>query len=355
MTADRKNIRDLIARLPKAELHLHLEGSITPRTWLQILRRHEPATTLTEAGLAQRMRFHGMAGFFDLWMQMLYTMHAPEDYRLAAYACGMDLARQNVRYVELHTSIAGAQWSGRHRADEVMPAIADGLAAAHREGGPEWRLIVDIIRELVAEGAGEIGLEIARRHRAMGVVAVGLGGNEAQHATDAARGLLAAARAEGLHATVHAGEAAGPESIRAALACGAERIGHAARATEDPTLVEELAAGAVPLEMCPTSNVLTGAVRSLEEHPIGPFLRRGMNVSLNTDDPPLFGTDLEAEFMAVARVFRLTPPEIVRLARNGFAGAFLPDAEKAALLAAFDALHPAPNGPLASSDGNSLE
>ena len=329
--------RDLARLLPKAEVHLHLEGSITPATWLRVIQRHEPATPLTVGDLTERIRFHGMDGFFEVWMQILYSLREPEDYRLAAYACGMDLARQNVRYVELHTSIAGAQWTGRLNADEVMPAIAEGLDAARRDGGPEWRLIVDVIRELVAEGAGEIGLEIARRHKGLGVVAVGLGGDESRYAVDAARDILASARAEGFFVTVHAGEAAGPESIRAALASGAHRIGHAATAARDPELVESLAEGGVPLEMCPTSNVRTGAVPSLAAHPIGPFLRRGMNVSLNTDDPPLFGTDLVAEVRAVTKAFGLAPAEVVRLARNAYGAAFLPDAEKAAMLARFDA------------------
>lgn len=329
--------RDLALLLPKAELHLHLEGSITPATWLRMIQRHEPATPLTVADLAERMRFHGMDGFFEVWMQILYSLKEPEDYRLAAYACGMDLARQNVRYAELHTSIAGAQWTGRLNADEVMPAIAEGLDAARRDGGPEWRLIVDVIRELVAEGAGDIGLEIARRHKGLGVVAVGLGGDESRYAADAARDILASAHAEGFSVTVHAGESAGPESIRAALASGADRIGHATAAAQDPDLVERLAEGGIPLEMCPTSNVRTGAAPSLAAHPVGPFLRRGMNVSLNTDDPPLFGTDLVAEFRAVTETFGLAPAEVVRLARNAYEAAFSPATEKAAMLARFDA------------------
>lgn len=329
--------QEIIQRLPKAELHLHLEGTVTPETWRRVIQRHEPTTPLTVADLAERMRFSDMDGFFRVWMQILHSLRAPEDYRLVAEACGRELARQNVRYVELHTSIAGAHWSGRLNAHEVVPAIAEGLEAAQRAGGPEWRLIVDIIRELVAEGAGDVGLEIARRHRNLGVAAVGLGGNEGRYATDAARDAVRAAKAEGFAATVHAGESAGPESVWAALEIGADRIGHAVSAAHDPALVAHLAERGTPLEMCPTSNVRTGAAPSLAAHPIGPFLRRGMDVSLNTDDPPLFGTDLVSEYGAVARAFGLTRAEVIRLARNAFAGAFVPEPRKAAMLAQFDA------------------
>jgi aminodeoxyfutalosine deaminase len=195
---------------------------------------------------------------------------------------------------------------------------------------------VDVSRDFCGQGCGEIALDLALRHRKNGVVALGMGGTEGPPA-DVARAIFAAGRAAGLRLTAHAGEQAGPESIRGALEIGAERIGHAARATEDPALVEELAARRVPLEMCPTSNVRTGAVSSFDAHPLGDFLRRGMNVSLNTDDPPFFATRLTVEYRRAARAFGLSRPEILRLARNAFTTAFLSDAEKAPLLAEFDA------------------
>lgn len=326
----------LISSLPKAELHLHLEGTVSPDTWLRLLKRREPGTSITLDDLRERMRFRDLASFFDAWMALIRTLREPEDFRLIALECGRQLASQNVRYVELHSSVAGGQQAGRLNADEVMPAIAEGLDEARREGGPEWRIIVDIIRDLAAVGDGGIGLEIAMRHRQNGVVAVGLGGSEHLYGAESANDSFSAALAAGLHTTAHAGEGAGPESIWAALEIGAERIGHAARAIEDPVLVEHLAANHIHMEMCPTSNVCTGAVRSLSEHPLARFLRRGLAVSLNTDDPAFFGSDLNAEYARVAGAFDLTPVELVALARNGFEGAFLPQAEKNCFLSVLD-------------------
>ncbi|HEY3269560.1 MAG TPA: adenosine deaminase [Armatimonadota bacterium] len=305
-----------------AELHLHLEGAIRPEAWLRLIRRHEPGTSLTLDDLRKRLRFTDMAGFFETWMQVLYTLRDPEDYRQAAYECGIWLAESNAVYAELHTSIAGAHWAGRLNGNEAIPAIAEGLNAAQAEGGPRWRLIVDVIRELCAVDAGHIGLELALNNRAHGVVAVGLGGEEARHSTELARDLFAAAKAGGLHVTAHAGEGAGPESIWKALELGAERLGHAVRASEDPVLMEHLLRHQVHLEMCPTSNVRTGAVASLAEHPVADFLRRGLNVSVNTDDPALFGTNLAGELSAVQRTFSLTEAEMARLRDNALGAAF---------------------------------
>lgn len=325
-----------VAALPKAELHLHLEGTITPETWLALIRRHEPGAGVTLEELRERYAFRGMRAFFDVWMDVLAELRGPDDYRLIARECGRYLATQNVVYAELHTSVAGGVWSGRLRADGIVPAIAEGLNEARAAGGPDWRLIVDAIRETVAEDAGHIALDIARRHREEGVVALGLGGNERLYATDEATATFAAAKAEGLRLTAHAGEWAGPESIRQALEIGAERIGHAVTAAQDVELLRELAARGIHLELCPTSNLRTGAVASLEAHPAGDYIRRGMHVSLNTDDPAFFGTDLNGEYLRVAGVLGLSRDEVVRAARQAFEAAFAEPSERDRHLCRFD-------------------
>lgn len=327
---------EFIEALPKAELHLHLEGTVSPETWLRLLQRHEPSTSVSLDDLRRRMRFRDLPTFFDAWMALIVTLREPEDFRLIARECGRQLATQNVRYAELHTSVAGAQQAGRLNADEVLPAIAEGLDEARREGGPEWRLIVDIIRDIAALGDADIGLSIALNHRQHGVVAVGLGGSEQLYTAGYAREAFAAAISHGLHTTAHAGEGAGPESIWAALEIGAERIGHAARAAEEPALVAHLAANRVPLEMCPSSNVCTGACPSLESHPIERFLRARMPVSLNTDDPAFFGTSLNDEYLRVAGAFNLTESEVAALSRNAFETAFVSEAEKQRLMGPLD-------------------
>jgi adenosine deaminase/aminodeoxyfutalosine deaminase len=324
-----------IRRMPKAELHLHLEGSITPETWRRILLRHEPDSTPSLESLQKRYHFTGIGGFFDVFMAVTRSLREPEDYRLAAREAARALARQNVRYAELHTSVAAAHWVGRLSADEMIPAMAEGLAEAQAEGGPAWRLILDVTRDFCNQGCGAIALGLAVKYNTLGVAALGMGGTEKLPA-GVARDVFAQARAEGLRVTAHAGEQAGPESIWGALEIGAERIGHATRATEDPALVAHLATAAVPLEMCPSSNVSTGAAASLEAHPLGAFFRRGMNVSLNTDDPPFFATNLCMEYERAAAAFRLNRAEVVRLARNAFEAAFLPEPEKGDLLREFD-------------------
>lgn len=325
-----------VRNMPKAELHVHMEGTITPRTWRRILMRRAPRTAPTLESLQERYRFRDMAGFFDAFLAVVHSLQEPEDYHLAALEAGRGLARQNVRYAEFHTSIAPAQLVGRLSGDDIIPAMAAGLAEARMEGGPVWRLIVDVTRDFCEQGSGEIALDLALRHRNSGVVALGMGGTEDRPA-QVAREVFAAARAHGLRLTAHAGEQAGPGSIWGALEIGAERIGHAARAPEDPVLVDELAARGIHLEMCPSSNVYTGAVPSLAAHPLPAFLRRGMNVSLSTDDPPFFRTRLNIEYRRAARAFGLSPGEILRLARNGFSSSFASDDEKGGMLAEFDA------------------
>jgi adenosine deaminase/aminodeoxyfutalosine deaminase len=325
-----------VAALPKPELHLHLEGTITPRTWLELIRRHDRTAIVTLEDLRRRYAFPDMRGFFDVWMDVLAELRSPDDYRFIARECGRYLATQNVVYAELHTSIAGGVWSGRLSADGIVPAIADGLNEARAAGGPEWRLIVDAIRETVAADAGHIALDIARRNRDHGVVALGLGGNEERYATGEAAGVFAAAKAEGFRLTAHAGEWAGPESVRQALDIGADRIGHAVTAAQDRPLLEEIRARGIHLELCPTSNVRTGAIPALEAHPAGMYIRRGLRVSLNTDDPALFGTNLNSEYLRVAQAFGLSRDDVVRLARNAFEAAFLEPSERDMLLCRFD-------------------
>jgi len=326
---------DWLRRLPKPELHLHLEGTVTPETWRRILARRAPRTVPPLADLQARYRFQDIAGFFDVFLSVVRSLQGPEDYRLIAREAGLALSRHGVVYAELHTSIAGAQWAGRLNGDEMLCAMEEGLAEAEAEGGPAWRLIVDVCRDFCAQGSGDIALGLATRHRGRGVAALGMGGSEDEPAGVAA-GVFAAARAAGLRVTAHAGEQAGPDSIWGVLEAGAERLGHAARAPEDPALVRYLSERRVPLEMCPASNVRTGAVSTLEAHPVGGFLRAGLNVSLNTDDPPFFGTDPVTEYRRVADAFGLCREEVLRLARNGFEAAFLPEPAKAALLARLD-------------------
>lgn len=318
---DTVELNEFISGLPKAELHLHLEGSVQPEVWARLAGRNDPHLSVTPDDFREMLKYNSLSDFLFAFMALTSCFREPDDFRLAALECGRELARHNVVYAEIHTSAAAGLSIGIPPR-EIMDAVITGLNEARSEGGPEWGLIVDVIREMAVKDQGEIGLELAMEYRNRGVVAIGLGGNEAKIPTSEAAALFRAARDAGMHRTAHAGEAAGPESIRQALDIGAERIGHGVAAREDPELLCLLRDFRIPLEMCPSSNVCTGAVASMEEHPIADYLRQGLLVTLSTDDPPFFHTDMNTEYARVAEAFDLSPAEIIQLSKNAFDAAF---------------------------------
>jgi adenosine deaminase len=322
-------------RMPKAELHL--EGSIRPATLLQLARRN--GVTLPaqdEAGLREFYRFRDFAHFVQVYVTVTRCLRTPDDYRLIAYEFGSHCARQNVRYAEATFTVAtnvrltGLPWQA------ILEGLNAGRAQALAEFGVDWRWVFDISRD--NPETQEDVLKIALAARAQGVVALGLGGSEAQFGSELFVGTFARAREAGLACVPHAGEMAGPPSIWAALReLHADRIGHGVRCVEDSALVEYLRERQVPLEVCPTSNVCLGVYPDYAAHPLRRLWEAGLCVTVNSDDPPMFDTDLNHEYEVLVDHFHFSADELEQVSLNALRASFGPAAKRAQLEAEFQA------------------
>jgi aminodeoxyfutalosine deaminase len=324
--------------LPKAELHLHLEGSIAPATVAALAARH--GDIVSPAEVAARYATPDFVAFIEAYKWVTSYLRVPADYALITRDLAEQLLAQNVVYAEITLSI-GVMILRRQDVEANFRAIREA-ASAFQPHGLRMQWIFDAVRQF---GAGP-AMEVARCAvdlRGEGVIAYGLGGDELAVPTADFRPVYEFVAAHGLHRVAHAGEIGGPESVREAIELlGAERIGPGIAAARDPQLLALLAERAIPLELCPTSNLCTGALArqlavpqaALSDHPLPQVLRSGVPLSLSTDDPAMFGTTLDGEYALLPRM-GLQTGEILRVAAAAFEGAFLPPAEKAALLAAF--------------------
>ena len=332
----RPYLEALIGRLPKVELHLHLEGSVRTETLLELSRAKGRLRKETEDWISQRsrqgFRYSGFAEFLNAFKLVALLMETPSDYALATSRLIEWLAVQNVKYAEIILSAGVLLWK-----KQSVPAVFEAVAQAAEETGSHLGVrvnwIFDAVRQFGTDHARAV-LRWAARFRSAGVVAFGLGGDEHRGPADHFVAVYREARDFGLHVTAHAGETAGPESIRKSVELlGAERIGHGLTAAQDEAVMGLLRDRHIPLEVCPTSNVCTGLLARVEDHPLPRLLQSGLIVTLNSDDPAMFGTSLEGEFVRAARTFRLNEADIVRLSENGIRSAFLPEREQENLLA----------------------
>ncbi|HZO65189.1 MAG TPA: adenosine deaminase [Kribbellaceae bacterium] len=325
-----------IAGLPKAELHVHHVGSASPRIVAELAARHPgSAVPADPAELAAYFVFSDFAHFVELYLTVVDLIRTPDDVRMLTYEVARDLARQQVRYAELTVTPYTSMARGI-AAEAFCEAIEDARTAAEKELGVTLRWIFDIPGE---DGlpAAEATLDVATRLRPDGLVGFGLGGPEIGVPRPQFQPFFDAARAAGLHSVPHAGETTGPETIWDALRLlGAERIGHGTSAVQDPALLAHLASTGIPLEVCPTSNVATRAVATLDDHPLPVMVAAGVQVTINSDDPPMFGTDLNTEYAVAARLLGLDGHGLADLARAAVRHSFADDAVKAALLAEID-------------------
>ena len=318
---------DFLARMPKVELHVHLEGAIPAGTWLALARRRRvdlPADS--EAGLREWFRFRDFEHFVEVYVGLSRCLQHPEDFQLALDGFAAEQARQNVVYTEAHFTI-GTHLKHGASASELRDAIAEALVDAERRHGVRVRLIPDVVRNVPFRFADQT-LEWALEMKGRGVVALGLSGIEA-YPTGPFREHFRAAAAEGLRRVAHAGEHAGPQSVRDVLAdCGAERIGHGVRVLEDSALVRELAEAGTALEVCPTSNVCLGVFPDLAAHPFERLREAGLVVTVNSDDPPLFETTLTDEYRRLAATFGYDAATLAGFALAALRCSFLPPAER---------------------------
>jgi len=328
-----------IARLPKAELHLHLEGTATPETLVALAGARGRRLALEEA--RRRFTYRDFFGFLMAFKWVSEQLRAPEDYAFLLADLLRRLHEENVLYAEITLAAGVVLWK-RQDVDAVSAALQETLETSRKEHPVEVRWIFDGVRNFGADHVARAA-DCALRWQRSGVVGFGIGGDEQNGPPELFRDTFDRVRAAGLRATVHAGETAGPESIWGALrALGAERIGHGLAAFKDPKLMEHLARERIPLEVCPTSNLRTGALRqhtgeaNLARHPLVDYCRRGLAVTLSTDDPGLFDTTLNQEY-ALAHRLGLTRAEILRLAEASFQAAFCEPALKEELLERFRA------------------
>lgn len=286
-----------------AELHLHLEGAIEPETVVEI----NPSLSLDE--VRQRFRFDGFNGFLASYVWINRQLREPEHYALAARRCFERLIQQGVSYAEVTLSVGVILWK-----EQDFHRIFDALVKESASTELQVRWVFDAIRQFGHEGAMRVA-EIAVERKRDGVVAFGIGGDEIRGPAEWFRDVFQFAKADGLALVPHAGETDGPASIWACIDLGADRIGHGIRAVEDPELMRRLRDDNIPLEVCITSNVCTGAVASLDQHPIRRLFDAGVPITVNTDDPALFATSLAREYSLARDRFGL---DEAILAANSF-------------------------------------
>ena len=333
------SIESFIRRLPKAELHLHLEGTILPVTLVELSARHD-ARPLTLPEAEALYQFRDFTGFLDAFKAVTRLLVDPDDYELAAWRMMQHLAEQGIVHAEVFISV-GVIYLWRNHDPNCFEPIFEGLERARSRAAEELGLsiywIFDAVRHFTVEEAERVfrkAIELRASHPS--IAGVGLGGDERRTASEPFRALFAEAHAAGLRLTNHAGETTGPEAIREALAIGTERIGHALSAVRDFYLMEDLKERATPIELNVTSNVRTGVCPSFAEHPLRRYFDAGLLVTLNSDDPAFFGSDLVGEFLLVHREQGFTRGELRQLAANSIQASFLPEVEKAAFMAQID-------------------
>ena len=301
---------DFAHQLPKAELHLHLEGSVEPET----LHELDPATSLEECRAIYS--YADFDAFLKAFGAVGKRLRTPADYALVTRRLLERLAAQNVRYAEITLSAGVVLWKGQ----ELEPIFEAARATA--AGSPvAVRWIFDAVRQFGIEPARRVA-ELAAERIDRGVVAFGIGGSEERGPAGWFTEIFEFARRSGLRLTAHAGESMGPESVWAALALGAERIGHGIAAARDPALIRHLREREIPLEICVTSNLVTGVIKRLEDHPIRTLYEAGVPIILNSDDPAMFGCSLTDEYRLAARAFGFSEAELREIADNGFKYSF---------------------------------
>jgi len=328
-------IRSFIHHLPKVELHLHLEGSVQPETLRELSRNKSLLRRQVGNWVSERrresFRYGNFQNFLKAFGLVTLLLKTPEDYALATTRLMESLHAQNVKYAEVIFSAGVVLWK-KQLVGPVFEAISAAAAEAEARLGVRVRWIVDAIRHFGNEHVKEV-LGWAIRYRDRGVVAFGIGGDEERGPAELFTDIFREAREAGLRLTAHAGEAVGPESIRKAVELlGAERIGHGLTAIQDPSVMALLRERRIPLEVCPTSNVATGLIARFEDHPLPRFLEAGLTLTLNSDDPAMFGTSLENELLQAATIFSLTRQQVSNLCENAIRHSFLPEEEKQQLL-----------------------
>jgi adenosine deaminase len=321
------------SKLPKVELHVHLEGAIPHRALFDLIQKYGGDPSLPDiTALARRFEYKNFAQFIEAWSWKNQFLREYEDFSHIAELTARDMASQNIRYAEMFFSPSLFVRHGLE-VQELTHAVRIGLS---RVPEIEVSLIADFVRDYGPESEMKI-LKKLNEVKGDGVIGIGIGGSEHEFAPEPFKSLYEEARLMGFHVNAHAGEAAGPESIWDAIRhLHVDRIGHGTRAREDPELMDYLREHRIPLELCPVSNVCTGVVSAIAEHPIREYFERGLIISVNTDDPMMFGNALDKEYELLVQECGFTRQEICRLILLGVESSWLPEERKKLLATSFE-------------------
>jgi adenosine deaminase/aminodeoxyfutalosine deaminase len=337
-----KDIEDFIRRLPKAELHLHLEGTITPATLAELSQRHD-AHPISLAEAEALYQFTDFTGFINAFKAVTHQLIHADDYELAAWRMLQALAAQGVVHAEVFISV-GVIYMWRNHDPACFEPIFAGLERARQRGEKELGIslywIFDAVRHFTVPEAERVFRKAAKmRVEYPSIIGIGLGGDERVTGSEPFRSLYAEARDAGLRLTNHAGETTGPEAIWEALSIGSERLGHVLSATRDEDLLRALKERGIGLELNPTSNVRTGVCPSFADHPLRRYFDAGLLVTLNSDDPAFFGSDVANEYRLAAVEQGFSREELRQLAANSMRASFLPEATKNRWLEKIEPIH----------------
>jgi aminodeoxyfutalosine deaminase len=327
-----------IRRLPKAELHLHLEGTVTAETLVELSARHDRAP-LDLAQARALFAYSDFSGFLQAFKAITGELQTPDDYELAAWRMLERLARQGVVHAEVYVSVGVVYYWRRCEFEPLFFGMERARVRAEAELGISVCWIFDAVRHFGPEEAARVFRKAAElRAQFPSIAGIGIGGDERRTGAEPFRALYAEARDAGLRLTAHAGETVGPEGIWAALNIGAERLGHALSAIHDADLMGVLAERQVPLEICITSNLRTGCCARLADHPVRRYFDAGLMVTLNSDDPALFGSEVEDEYRVAAEGFGFSREQLRELAGNAIEASFLPAERKVDILRRIESL-----------------
>ena len=320
--------------MPKTEIHLHLEGAIPIGTLWELIEEHGGDASITsERELRSWFTYRDFRHFLDVWTWMTGFLRSPRDFELVAEAVARRLVDQNILYVEAFFSPSDF---GRHGLlpQQIALAIRRGLA---RVDGVDVALIADLVRDRGPGGTAETLRAVEEVAREAGIIGIGIGGSEAAYPPGQFASVYRRARAAGLRVTAHAGENDGPAGVWGAIRdLEVERIGHGIRSVEDPALVAYLVDEQLPLEVCPTSNLRTGVVTAWEQHPARVLIDAGAHVTINTDDPAMFGVDLAEEYRNLQDHFGLDDDAVRRIALAGIEATWADEATRQRLTAAIE-------------------
>jgi aminodeoxyfutalosine deaminase len=333
--------------LPKAELHLHLEGTVDPPTLAELSRRHptplatennrytniqDSGRVFTEEEARALYEYKNFTSFLMAFKAVTERLRTADDYEVVTYRMMQKLHAQNVLHAEVYVSVGVVHWRGGEFAP-LFDGLERGRQRGERDFGMSLYWIFDAVRHFGPEEARRVADE-AVRFKDRNVIGIGLGGDERRASPEQFREVFEHAAAHGLRLTVHAGETVGPESIWGALReLKADRIGHGLHAAGDPELVRYLAERQIPVEVCITSNVLTGCCATVDQHPVKRLFDAGVRVTLSTDDPEMFHTTLSREYEIAQQTLGFGEAELRELARNSFRASFLPKGKKDEFLA----------------------